>query len=588
MAWLRSLAAELRAFSSQSAEQARLAEPDLFGAENSLKAFEGRLAALRDAGFWRAKEAAEKQLRARVESSVTLKKEAGKAWRDAAAALDRGRTAESLLIDGRVPASFKAARFLLRAGAELKKPDASRLSEYAEARLSWSKRNLLQKAISPELERIRLQVWLSSVREGLGPQNALVKKLLAGKTPEQRATELAASKLLDVSERLRLLDDPASLDSSRDPLLLLAAAIEPESRSLRQWRDAQTQALDAVHATLARARFALDGPAVAPDGTFTPRLSYGAVSGYSEGGKQVKPITTFAGLFERATGRAPFELPGSWTSARDRLDLSTPLDFASSNDITGGNSGSPVFNRELQIVGLVFDGNRQSLGGEYQYDGRFNRAVSVHSAGLLAALDRVYGARRIVDELRVAPETAVAEPPPARAPAAADPPPARAQAAIEPPPAPARSAVEPQPAAPAPAPIALKGKLAVLDLKNFSRELTRENALYFTAVVRGVTLEVEKGIDVITRENLLTLLQSTGRKLEDCEGECEVETGRRIGADLIVSGEIQKVGTRIKMTLRLHRTADGKLLGTAIASGHSVDELDEDAQRAAHALFTAR
>ena len=136
--------------------------------------------------------------------------------------------------------------------------------------------------------------------------------------------------------------------------------------------------------------------------------------------------------------------------------------------------------------------------------------------------------------------------------------------------------------------LVLRGKLAVLDLKNFTKDLTRENAQYFTDVIRQASLRMEPALDIMTRENLLVLLQSTGKKLEECEGECEVDTGRRIGADQIVSGEIQKVGTRYKLTLRLHDTHEGKLLASAIGSGKSIDELDESAQKTAEELFTVR
>jgi hypothetical protein len=165
--------------------------------------------------------------------------------------------------------------------------------------------------------------------------------------------------------------------------------------------------------------------------------------------------------------------------------------------------------------------------------------------------------------------------------------------AAPPPPAPSTSlAARNETAAPPPATPAhvlpLRGKLAVLDLKNFTRDLSKENALYFSDVIRQASLRMEPGLDIMTRENLLVLLQSTGKKLEECEGECEVDTGRRIGADNIISGEIQKVGTRYKMTLRLHDTHEGRLLASAIGSGKSIDELDESAQKAAEELFTVR
>ncbi len=158
-----------------------------------------------------------------------------------------------------------------------------------------------------------------------------------------------------------------------------------------------------AHEAIAEARFAVQGRTTYPDATFTLRLSYGQVKGWKEGTREVPPFTTFAGAFERDTGRDPFALPPSWHAAKEKLDLRTPFDFVTTNDVIGGNSGSPVVNARAEIVGLVFDGNIHSLGGEYGFDESVNRTVAVHSSALLEALEKIYGARRLVDELRPRP-----------------------------------------------------------------------------------------------------------------------------------------------------------------------------------------
>jgi hypothetical protein len=161
---------------------------------------------------------------------------------------------------------------------------------------------------------------------------------------------------------------------------------------------------------IAAAKFDLEGKSNYPDATFTPRLSYGSVQDYEENGRRINPITTIGGAFERATGRDPFKLPESWLRARQngQLDLATSFDVCTTNDVVGGNSGSPLFDKDRQIVGLIFDGNIYSLGGDYGFDPTLNRSIAVHSAALLEALDHVYGAKRIVSELKGPPATSTA------------------------------------------------------------------------------------------------------------------------------------------------------------------------------------
>jgi hypothetical protein len=218
------------------------------------------------------------------------------------------------------------------------------------------------------------------------------------------AQELVKSRLADVKLREQLWQGGRdAVAASADPMIQFARLIDPDARALRKWHDEEIEPLQlAAEEKIAAAKFAIEGKSNYPDATFTLRLSYGAVKGYEESGRRIDPITTFAGAFDRATGRDPFQLPESWVHANEnhQIDLSTPFDFCSTNDIIGGNSGSPVFDKARQIVGLIFDGNIQSLGGAYGFDETVNRAIAVHSAALIEALDHIYGSKRIVSELR--------------------------------------------------------------------------------------------------------------------------------------------------------------------------------------------
>jgi hypothetical protein len=192
-----------------------------------------------------------------------------------------------------------------------------------------------------------------------------------------------------------------AVSASKDPMIAFARLVEPDARTIRKTFEDDIESVSKKnHELVAKAQFAIYGTSVYPDATATLRLSFGQVRGWEEAGKPVAPITTFAGAFDRATGRDPFALPESWLKKKSNVDLSTPLNFSSTNDIIGGNSGSPVIDKEARIVGLVFDGNIHSLGGDYAYDPKDNRMVAVHSAAIAHALDKIYGAGRIVNELK--------------------------------------------------------------------------------------------------------------------------------------------------------------------------------------------
>jgi hypothetical protein len=184
-------------------------------------------------------------------------------------------------------------------------------------------------------------------------------------------------------------------------MIQLAVLVDPEARAVRKNYEENIESVIRKNSELvAKAKFELYGTGIYPDATSSLRLSYGSVKGYQEDGKQVAPITTMAGAYERHTGEDPFALPQTWMDAKGKLKLATPMNFVSTNDIIGGNSGSPVINKDGEIVGLVFDGNIQSLGGDFGFDESVNRTVSVHSDALIEALKKVYGATRVLEELR--------------------------------------------------------------------------------------------------------------------------------------------------------------------------------------------
>jgi hypothetical protein len=199
----------------------------------------------------------------------------------------------------------------------------------------------------------------------------------------------------------------AAIAASNDPLIRLAASIDPDLRAVRKEYEAEVDAPTRTAADrIAKARFAIYGTSIDPDATFTARLSYGSVKGFTDAeGRFVQPYTTIGGMFEDATGAPPYALPESWLRAQAALDPAMPMNFVTTNDIIGGNSGSPVVNRNGEIVGLIFDTNIFGLGGEYGYDGSKNRAVAVDSRALLVGLRTVYHFDRIVTEIESAQRT---------------------------------------------------------------------------------------------------------------------------------------------------------------------------------------
>jgi V8-like Glu-specific endopeptidase len=399
----------LTQFGKESPEKKRISTDLLFGVENSYKALRGRLSALLDPKLVEQKKGDEKKFRAML---------AQKKNKEALAAYDAIAKAQKTMQNLRKPLAYiegtrgfqgdlvGTARMLVRGADERVKPNEKRLDEFRDAAMpQLTQRLFSKKPIYDDREQMMLTFSLTKLREELGADDAFVKKVLGNESPEELAARvLKGTKLKDVAARKALWDGgKAAVDASTDPLIQLAREIEPTARALRQRLDDEIDApLRKNGELLARARFASLGTKLYPDATFTLRLNFGAVKGWEENGKMVDPITDFGGAFARATGRPPFDLPPSWVNAKTKLELKTPLNFCSTNDIIGGNSGSPVLNKNGELVGLIFDGNLPSLGGEYGFDESVNRAVAVHSEAILHALSKIYGADRIVNELRPA------------------------------------------------------------------------------------------------------------------------------------------------------------------------------------------
>jgi hypothetical protein len=400
----------LLAFSGRSEENSRQAKELLFGVQNSRKARVGGLQGLLDPDLMARKKAEEKKLQEAAARDEKLK-EARTAWeRIAKAEKVRAKNIHRYtMLEGSVgyPSQlFGIARTLVRAADERAKPNAERLREYSDANLETLQEQLYDpEPIYTDYEILRLADGLTYLCSQLGHDNPLVKKVLAGKSPQARATELVkGSKLASVPVRKKLYEGGKSaVDASDDPMILLAKLVDPESRAVRKVLETEVEEVKRqAYAEIAKVKFALEGTSTYPDATFTLRLAFGVVKGYEENGKKVPFETTFAGLYERAkenNNKPPFDLPPRWIKKRDKLDLKTPFNFVLTADIIGGNSGSPVINRKAEVVGLIFDGNIQSLVLDFAYTEDQARAVAVHSQGIIEALRKVYDANDLADEL---------------------------------------------------------------------------------------------------------------------------------------------------------------------------------------------
>jgi hypothetical protein len=399
----------LNSYSGRSQENARRAKKNLFSVQNSRKANKGRLEGLLDPAVIAKKEAAEQKLRAAVATRDEFK-DARDSWDRIAAAQQLMAEKAGLynLLEGGGAFRgdlFGIARTLLRAAEERPKPNGERLREFVESsRASLELQLFSDKPIYEDLEELLLTDSLTHLAEELGATNTLVQQILAGKSPRDRATQLVqGTQVKNVEFRKKLFQRGTSaVGATHDPMLELAQLVDGQARALRKIMETQNEVKQQAHAKIAKARFAVEGTGNYPDATFTLRLAYGTVKGYKEGGKDIPAHTTFAGLYERAAeqqNRPPFDLPKIWADRKSRLDLKTPFNFVSTADIIGGNSGSPVVDRAGELVGIIFDGNIQSLVLDFIFTEEVSRAVSVDSRGILEALRKVYDAKSLVAEL---------------------------------------------------------------------------------------------------------------------------------------------------------------------------------------------
>jgi len=403
--------AMLLKYGSQGSEQERRAHEELFSIENSLKAIRGEEEGLRDPTLIANKQRAETELRRSIAADPRKQKEYGDAWD----AIARGRKAQpSYEVERRFLESewgfnstyFDFARTLVRMAEENTRPNEKRLPEYTDARRASLEQELYSPApIYDDFEKAKLGDSLRFMQEEMGANNPLVKKVLQGKSPEERANELInGTRLREVDARKQLAaGGKKAIEDSNDPMIKLARSIDSESRAVRKRYEDEVQSVERTnYGKIARALFEVKGTSIYPDATFTLRLSYGAVKGYPENGRQIAPFTDFAGLFRHSAehgDKYPYHIPDSWKKAKRFLNLRTPFNFVSSADIIGGNSGSPVINRNGELVGLIFDGNIQSLVGDFYFDETVNRAVSVDSRGMLEALRKIYHADAAANEL---------------------------------------------------------------------------------------------------------------------------------------------------------------------------------------------
>jgi hypothetical protein len=403
--------AMLKKYMAMGEEQTRRAQNELNGVQNSLKVYRGQLAGLKDQSLMDRKMRDEAALRKSVAADAERQRRYGDAW-DAIARAHQSYAAYARqrrifdLTGGFNTSLFGYARALVRLATEREKPNTERLPEFADVRLPGLQASLAADApFFPDFEKLKLADSLAFMIELLGSSDPLVNQIMQGKTPEVRAGELIdGSKLNDVAYRKQLLAaSRGDIEASTDPMIALARLIDPKARELRKRYENEVTSIDrANYAKIARALFDTQGTSLYPDATFTLRLSYGVVKGYVENGKRVAPFTTLGGLYERAASHKyefPYNLPPRWIEKRGVLNGSTPFNFVSTDDIIGGNSGSPTINKNGELIGLIFDGNIQSLVGNFIYDESVNRAISVDVRAMTEVLRKVFGANELADEL---------------------------------------------------------------------------------------------------------------------------------------------------------------------------------------------
>ncbi|MFC5390276.1 S46 family peptidase [Brevundimonas bullata] len=403
------LRGRLTEYSTQGDEEKRVSVDPIFGLENGFKVNYGQLGALTDPAFMGKKRQEEAELRQRVAADPALAERIGDPWAD----LEKVQsTARDLYMPyrqlegnaGGGSTLYSYARAIVRASKERAKPVAERRAGYADSDIAALGRRLASEApIAKGVEEIQLSFWLSKTREYLTVDNANVKAMLGRENPEGIAAKLVETKLIDPAFRAEALAmTPEQLAASGDPMIAFVLANDDAAQAVRTQWDAGVNGPTARAAEkVAQARFAVYGDNLYPDATFSLRLSYGQVKGWTYRGVTVPAFTYMGGLYERATGAEPFNAAQRFVDAESRINKNVVYDFVSTNDIIGGNSGSPVINAKGEVIGAAFDGNIHSLGGSFGYDGELNRTVTVSTAAVTEALRNVYNQPRLLRELGV-------------------------------------------------------------------------------------------------------------------------------------------------------------------------------------------
>lgn len=398
------------AWGDTSEEAARVVQQRILGFENGIKVRRNLLRALQNDGMMAEKAREEQALRDAVNADPELAAEYGEAWDliDGAVVAHRNMFEEHLFIEdlaGLQGDLFFYARAIVRGTAERELPNSERIRDYTDTALPQLEQFLFaERPINRGYERLRMSFSLDKMREWLGPDSVYVHRILGNESPESLAASLVdETRLDDPAYRRELWEGGAgAVRESDDPMIRLALAIDGDARLLRQRYEDDVEAPRVRgESMIADARFRIYGTETYPDATFTLRVTYGAVEGWDERGAAVEPFTQTSRLFERTTGQRPFMLPPSWQRAREDLSSDTPFNFVATTDITGGNSGSPMMAADGALIGLAFDGNIHSIAGDYWFDESINRTVGVNTAIMLEALDVVYGAEHLIEELTI-------------------------------------------------------------------------------------------------------------------------------------------------------------------------------------------
>jgi hypothetical protein len=407
LATLKRTLVALKKYSDRGEEQHRRADGMIFGYENSQKAMTGEYQGLLDKSLMAKKLADEKELLKKINENPELKSKYAWAWDSIAAAMDRQKSRfNEITYRGLSGSLGTRALTIVRYAIESKKPNGERMPQFQDAMVKMTLENLYSPApVYVDMEEVLLTERFQEALDILGPTDPWVIAALDGKTPAAAAAfYVSGTRLFDPAFRKALIEGgEQEIMKSADPMIMLARRVVPIGDEMRAWQDKYISGqISMASEATGKARFAVYGKELPPDANFTLRLSYGQVKGYAMNGTIAPSMTTMYGLYDRAFGfqnHPDFELPQRFKDGVGKLNLATPMNFVSTNDIIGGNSGSPVVNANAELVGLIFDGNIESLPGRFAYSEEKNRAVSVHPGVMIETMRKLYDAEILADEL---------------------------------------------------------------------------------------------------------------------------------------------------------------------------------------------